>query len=86
MTELQIVTVGRLRRSWANKLSHLSLWQIPWERLGLKSGIHFYAPEVSKMSKSQDKRKESKKPATRTAKEKHQQKKAKQAEHAHREF
>ncbi len=38
------------------------------------------------MSKSQDKRKESKKPATRTAKEKHQLKKAKQAEHAHREF
>jgi hypothetical protein len=38
------------------------------------------------MSKSQDKRKESKKPATRTAKEKQQVKKAKQAEHAHREF
>lgn len=38
------------------------------------------------MSKSQDKRKESKKPATRTAKEKHQQKKAKQAEHAHRDL
>lgn len=38
------------------------------------------------MSKSQDKRKETKKPATKTAKEKHQAKKAKQAEHAHREF
>jgi hypothetical protein len=38
------------------------------------------------MSKSQDKRKESKKPATRTAKEKHQLKKAKQAEHAHRDL
>lgn len=38
------------------------------------------------MSKTQDKRKETKKPATKTAKEKHQAKKAKQAEHAHREF
>ncbi len=38
------------------------------------------------MSKSQDKRKESKKPATKTAKEKHQAKKLKQAEQAHRGF
>ena len=39
------------------------------------------------MSKSHDKqRKESKKPATRTAKEKHQAKKAKQIEQIHREF
>lgn len=52
----------------------------------LKERYPIYALEVSTMSKSQDKRKESKKPATRTAKEKHQQKKAKQAEHAHREF
>ncbi len=52
----------------------------------LKKRYPLNALEVSKMSKSQDKRKESKKPATRTAKEKHQLKKAKQAEHAHREF
>lgn len=52
----------------------------------LKWQYPIYALEVSKMSKSQDKRKESKKPATRTAKEKHQQKKAKQAEHAHRDL
>jgi len=52
----------------------------------LKRRYPLNALEVSKMSKSQDKRKESKKPATRTAKEKHQLKKAKQAEHAHREF
>lgn len=52
----------------------------------LKVRYPIYALEVSKMSKSQDKRKESKKPATRTAKEKHQQKKAKQAEHAHRDL
>lgn len=52
----------------------------------LKERYPLYALEVSKMSKSQDKRKESKKPATRTAKEKHQLKKAKQADHAHREF
>ncbi len=38
------------------------------------------------MSKGQDKRKESKKPATKTAKEKQQAKKVKQAEQAHREF
>lgn len=38
------------------------------------------------MSKGQDKRKEAKKPATKTAKEKHQAKKTKQAEQAHREF
>lgn len=52
----------------------------------LKERYPIYALEVSKMSKSQDKRKESKKPATRTAKEKHQLKKAKQAEHAHRDL
>lgn len=38
------------------------------------------------MSKGQDKRKEAKKPAAKTAKEKHQAKKTKQAEQAHREF
>jgi len=38
------------------------------------------------MAKSQDKRRESKKPATRNAKEKHQLKKAKQVELMHREF
>ena len=52
----------------------------------LKERYPIYTLEVSTMSKSQDKRKESKKPATRTAKEKHQQKKAKQAEHAHRDL
>jgi hypothetical protein len=38
------------------------------------------------MSKSHDTKKEGKKPATKTAKEKHDAKKAKKIEHAHREF
>jgi hypothetical protein len=38
------------------------------------------------MSKSHDSRKESKKPATKTAKEKHDAKKLKKAEIAHREL
>jgi len=54
--------------------------------LGLKSGTHTHQQERPIMSKGQDKRKESKKPATKTAKEKHQAKKVKQAEQAHREF
>lgn len=38
------------------------------------------------MSKSHDTKKEGKKPATKTAKEKHDAKKAKKIEQAHREF
>jgi len=38
------------------------------------------------MSKSHDTKKEGKKPATKTAKEKHDAKKAKKTEQAHREF
>lgn len=38
------------------------------------------------MSKSQDSKKESKKPATKTAKEKHDAKKLKKAENSRKEF
>lgn len=46
----------------------------------------FYQPVRTIMSKAQDSKKETKKPAAKTAKEKQEAKKAKKAENARKEF